>query len=273
MTTPVVLRTPRSADTCTSNSALLSSAVRLSTALGHDLFHCKWIVHFFIVVIASSPYFLFQHSNFQFNTCITNCTARSTSKLTLDTLRPLPLFLGVTGPSFCFAADAFSPPISLSRQADKSSLEKLISRLSRNLNFFATNYAFMAMCTILVVALMHPGMLLYVGITWSLWWLHVVVIRQDVRLVIMNRDLNDIFTPKRRSWILTAWTVWVALAKCLRPSMKGMAISGALVLFHALMRDPSKLAANVVASRSTLSRGSSDSDDGSEVMVEREDAV
>mmetsp|Transcript_5305 Transcript_5305/g.8336 ORF Transcript_5305/g.8336 Transcript_5305/m.8336 type:complete len:337 (-) Transcript_5305:895-1905(-) len=177
-----------------------------------------------------------------------------TSKLTMDTLRPLPLFMGVTGPSFCFAADAFSPPISLSRQADKSSLEKLISRLSRNLNFFATNYAFMAMCTIMVVALMHPGMLLYVGITWSLWWLHVVVIRQDVRLVIMNRDLNDIFTPKRRSWILTAWTVWVALAKCLRPSMKGMAISGALVLFHALMRDPSKLAADVAAKLSFIVR-------------------
>lgn len=100
-----------------------------------------------------------------------------------------------------------------------------------------------------------------------------MVIREDLRLVIMNKDLNDIFTPKRRSWILTAWTVWVAMAKCLRPSMKGMAISGALVFFHAVMRDPSKLAGDVVASRTILSRGSSDSDDGSEVLVEREDAV
>lgn len=196
-----------------------------------------------------------------------------TSKLSMDTLRPLPLFLGVTGPSFCIAADAFSPPISLTRQTDKSSLEKLISRLSRNLNFFATNYAFMAMCTILVVALMHPGMLLYVGTTWALWWLHVVVIREDVRLVVMNRDLNDAFTPKRRSWMLTAWTVWVAIAKCLRPSLKGLAISGALVLFHAVMRDPSRVAGDIVMLRSNISRGSSDSDDGSEVMVEREDAV
>mmetsp|Transcript_13312 Transcript_13312/g.25425 ORF Transcript_13312/g.25425 Transcript_13312/m.25425 type:complete len:280 (+) Transcript_13312:46-885(+) len=195
-----------------------------------------------------------------------------TSKLTMDTLRPLPLFLGVSGPSLCIAADAFSPPISLSRQTDKSSLEKMISRLSRNLNFFATNYAFLAMCTILVVALMHPSMLMYVAITWALWWFHVVVIREDVRLVIMNRDLNDIFTPKRRSWILTAWTVWVAIAKCLRPSMKGMAISGALVLFHAVMRDPSKVVGDIV-SRSNMSMGSSDSDDGSEVLVEREDAV
>ena len=28
-----------------------------------------------------------------------------TRKLTLDTLRPLPLFLGVSGPAFCFAPD------------------------------------------------------------------------------------------------------------------------------------------------------------------------
>lgn len=191
----------------------------------------------------------------------------------MDTLRPLPLFLGITGPSFCIAGDAFSSPISLTRQADKSSLEKFVSRLSRNLNYFATNYAFLALCTIMVVSLMHPGMLMYAAITWGLWWLHVIVIRQDVRLIAFGRDLNDILTPKRRSWVLTAWTIWVAVAKCLRPSLKGLAISGALVMIHALMRDPSKLAGDLVASRSTLSRGSMVSDDGSEVMVEREDAV
>ena len=123
----------------------------------------------------------------------------------------------------------------------------------------------------MVVALMHPGMLLYVGITWALWWLHVIVIREDVRLVVMEKDLNDIFTPKRRSWILTAWTLWVAVAKCLRPSIKGLAISGALILFHSLMRDPAKFGGDLVTSRSSRSV-QSDSDDngyGSEVLVER----
>mmetsp|Transcript_23497 Transcript_23497/g.49702 ORF Transcript_23497/g.49702 Transcript_23497/m.49702 type:complete len:280 (-) Transcript_23497:239-1078(-) len=198
-----------------------------------------------------------------------------TSRLTMDTLRPLHLFMGVTGPSLCFSADAFSPPISLKRQSDKSSLEKVFSRLSRNLNFFATNYVFMALCTVLVVALMHPRMLMYVGITWASWWLHVIIIREDLRLVVMNKDLNVVFNPKRRSWVLTAWTVWVAIAHCLRPSMKGMAISFALTFLHALMRDPSKLAGDIVSSRSSrsMSRGSSDSDDGSEVMVERDDTV
>ncbi len=122
---------------------------------------------------------------------------------------------------------------------------------------------------------MHPGMLLYVGITWASWWLHLVIIREEVRLVIMDKDLNEVFNPKRRSWILMVWTVWVAVAKCFKPSIKGMAISGALVLFHALMRDPSKLAGDLVTSGSRALKGSSpsNSDDDSEVLVECEDAV
>ena len=188
----------------------------------------------------------------------------------MDTLRPLPLFLGVTGPTLCISADAFSPPFSLKARSHDNKSSNVISRLSRNLNYFATNYAVVVMSTFLVVALMHPGMLLYVGITYALWWLHIIVIREDLKLVIMDKDLNQVFNPKRRSWILTAFTLWVGIAKCLRPSMKGMAISGALILFHALMRNPSKLAKDVVA---TQSRSLSPSSDISEVMVEKADAA
>jgi len=200
-----------------------------------------------------------------------------TSKLTMDTLRPLPLFMGVTtgSPSFCFAADAFSFPISFTGQ-QSSTVEnnKITSRLSRNLHYFATNYAFMALCTILIVALMHPGMLLYVGITWAAWWLHFVIIREDVKLVVMEKNLNDIFTPKRRSLILTAWTVWVGIAKCFKPSLKAMVISSALVFFHALLRDPSKLAGDIVRTK-TRDLGSPSNSDGSTspVLVEAHDAA
>lgn len=204
-----------------------------------------------------------------------------TSKLTMDTLRPLPLFMGVTtgSPSFCFAADAFSFPISFTGQqsADKNlSPGKITSRLSRNLHYFATNYAFMALCTILIVALMHPRMLLYVGITWAAWWFHFMIIWEDVKLVVMEKNLNDIFTPKRRSWILTAWTLWVAVAKCFKPSLKGMVISSALVFFHALLRDPSKLAGDIVRSKTRdLGVSSPSNSDGSTspVMVEAQDAL
>jgi len=196
-----------------------------------------------------------------------------TSRLTMETLRPLPLFLGVTGPNLCISADAFSPPFTFKRQTDKSSLEKFLSRLSRNLNFFATNYVFVALCTVLVVALMHPRMLLYVGITWGAWWLHTITVRQDLRLVVMEKDLNEVLTPKRRSWVLTAWTIWVAIAHCVRPSMKGLAISGGLILFHAIMRDPSKLAGDIVKTRSLSGAGAGSDSDGSEVMVDKADAA
>ena len=201
-----------------------------------------------------------------------------TSKINMNTLRPLPIFLGVTGPSFCIGADAFSPPSSFSSANNTAGLT---SRVSRNLNYFATNYALCAIATVLIVALMHPGMLLYVGITWGLWWLHLVAVKEEVKLVVMEKDLNEIFTPSRRSWILTVWTFYVSVAKCLHPSLKGLAISGALVLFHAIMRNPSKLAGDVVRSKSSIASGaaataagdSSSSDDDSKVMVQHSDAV
>ena len=189
----------------------------------------------------------------------------------MDTLRPLPLFLGLAGPSLCIAADAFSSPL---QQGSKSSTDKIRSRMSRNLSFFSTNYAFLTVGTVLVVALMHPIMLFYVGITWALWYLHIIVIREDIRLVIMEKDLNDILNPKRRSYILTALTLWVAIWKCLRPLLMGTAISAVLTVFHALMRDPTKLLTR--GSSKSAAKGSADSDDessGSEVIVERADNV
>jgi hypothetical protein len=135
------------------------------------------------------------------------------------------------------------------------------------------NYALLTVGTVLVVALMHPLMLLYVGITWGLWWLHIVIIREDVRLVFMEKDLNDILTPKRRSWVLTALTLWVAIWKCLRPLLMGTAISAVLTMLHSLARDPKKLAL-ARQNAASVARGDSDDDShGSEVLVERSDNV
>ena len=191
----------------------------------------------------------------------------------MDTLRPLPLFLGLAGSSLCIAPGAFSSPIA--GQGGGSPAEKIRSRMSRNLAFFSTNYVFLALGTVLVVALMHPIMLVYVGATWAMWYLHITVIREDIRLVIMEKDLNDILNPKRRSYILAVLTLWVAIWKCLRPCLMGTAISAVLTVFHALMRDPKKLVLNTGSSKSAAI-GSADSDDessGSAVIVERADNV
>ena len=195
-----------------------------------------------------------------------------TSKINTHTLRPLPVFLGVSGPSFCIGSDSFSPPITFSSDKTIQKHEKFTDRISRNLNYFATNYTLVAFGTVLVVALMHPGMLFYVAVTWGLWWLHLIVLNEDIKMAVMDKDLNEILTPNRRSWILTVWTFYVGVAKCLHPSLKGLAISGALVLFHAIMRNPSNVAGDIVRSKAIAS-GSVDSDDDSKVLVQHSDAV
>lgn len=192
------------------------------------------------------------------------------SKLTMDTLRPLPIFLGLTptGPSsFCISADAFSPP---STHADKTAIPKFRTRVSLNLAYFATNYALLAAGTAVVVALMHPFMLLYLGIVWALWSFHLVMVREDVRLVVMERDLRDFLTPRRRSVVLTLFTAWVVVDKCSKPFLLVVAISSFVVLFHAVMRDPKRLDPGGRRSGSpSVGLGSSDSDDeGSGILVE-----
>lgn len=187
-----------------------------------------------------------------------------TSRLTLDTLRPLPLFLGMSqssGPSFCFSAEAFSPPISLHQS---------LERVSRNLSFFATNYFWVTLCTFIIVSLMHVRMLALVCVTYVAWWLHLTVIKQDVKLFVMGKDFNRILTPRIRANVLMLWTLWVGTARCLKPSMKGLSISCVLILCHALLRDPSALATDIVTSHSRSAKlmGGSDSDE-SEVLVER----
>jgi hypothetical protein len=89
------------------------------------------------------------------------------SRVSVETLRPLPMFVGVVTPAqqqqqqhstskqLCFAGGAYTAPI---RKFDKASLEKVKSRVSLNFAFFLSNYALVATMVGLVVALMHPGM-------------------------------------------------------------------------------------------------------------------
>jgi hypothetical protein len=95
--------------------------------------------------------------------------ARMMSRVSVDTLRPLPMFVGVVTTAqqqqqhnnspnhkqLCFAGGAYTPPI---RKFDKASLEKVKSRVSLNFAFFLSNYVLVASMVGLVVALMHPGM-------------------------------------------------------------------------------------------------------------------
>lgn len=55
--------------------------------------------------------------------------ARVQSRISLDTLRPLPVFLGINPTNSCFSAEAFTPPV---KKIDKSTFEKIKSRMKLN---------------------------------------------------------------------------------------------------------------------------------------------
>lgn len=197
--------------------------------------------------------------------------SRLRGRVTMDTLRPLPVFLGVTGPAFCLSAGAFTPP---SRHIDKTAPEKIRARISLNFAFFLTNYALLALGVSLVVALMHPKMILYVGVVWAFWWLHIFVDKNHIPLVAFGRDLGAVITAPRRSLALSIITVIVAVFHCLVPVLSVVSISGLLILLHAVMRDPK----HIESSSEFRRGGSADSDEeedalDEEVIVERGDAI
>lgn len=182
-------------------------------------------------------------------------------RITIDTLRPLPLFLGITGPSFCLEAEAFRPPV---KKLSKTSWIQIRSRISLNVAFFLTNYALVAFGVAVVVALLHPGMLLFVGLVFALWWFHEYLISHE--LIMFGYNLGTIISITQRSRILTVITTVTIIVWCLIPFIAFMAVSAILIIAHATMRDPK----HVERSINSL-RDQGDSDE--EVMVERGDVI
>ena len=156
------------------------------------------------------------------------------SRVTIDTVRPLNMFLGITGPSFCFSPLAFNAPV---KKLDKSTYEKFISRLKLNFSFFLSNYALLTIGVGLVTALTHPGMIVSVAMLWALWTLHYFLISNE--LVIFRRNVGSLISISHRSNILIALTAFVIVWKCLRPTMTVISVSFLIILFHAMLRDPS----------------------------------
>jgi len=192
------------------------------------------------------------------------------SRVTMDTVRPLNMFLGITGPSFCFSPVAFNAPV---RKFDKSTYEKFQSRLKLNFAFFLSNYALVTAGVALVTALMHPGMVILVGLIWGLWALHHFLISNE--LILFGRNVGTLISISQRSTILMVLTAIVIIWKCLKPTIIVIAISGGLILVHALLRDPSHVTSGDFRDGSGSSSRSSSDDESvqnshaSEVLVER----
>jgi len=171
---------------------------------------------------------------FSMKTYLTGMIVYIGSRVTMDTVRPLTMFLGITGPSFCLSPAAFNAPV---KKLDKSTYEKFQSRLKLNFAFFLSNYALVTAGVALVTALMHPGMVISVGLIWGLWALHKFLISNE--LIFFGRNIGTLISISRRSTILIILTAIVILLKCLKPTMIVIAISGGMILAHALLRDPS----------------------------------
>lgn len=189
----------------------------------------------------------------------------------MDTIRPLPVFLGITGPSMCFAPDAFNPP---SKKIDKYTAEKVSQRVSLNFAYFISNYAMIFVGTCIIVTLMHPAMIIYSFIVYLLWKGHTIMVANNTPLVIMDKDLGKYITVEMRTRILYMVTAWVVLAYCFKPFISVVGLTSLLVLCHAFMRDPKHIDV-VNRSNGVDDGGSSDDDDssGSEVVVEKMNEV
>jgi PRA1 family protein len=167
-------------------------------------------------------------------------------RVSLDTLRPLTLFLGIADPSnisssssgsssscFMLSTGAFTPPV---QKLDKMTLEKVTTRMKLNGAFFLSNYVLLAVMVALVVALMHPSMILFVAICYSLWSLHHFLISNQ--LVVFGINVHALLSIQQRFYILFTVTTIVVVMKCLVPTIYFFSISALMILSHAFLRDP-----------------------------------
>jgi hypothetical protein len=198
--------------------------------------------------------------------------ARLQSRVSVETLRPLPMFLGVNPVGFCLSVGAFTPPV---KKLDKTTPEKISSRIKLNFAFFLSNYALVAAMVGIVVALMHPGMLFFMGIVLGLWSLHSFMIRHE--LVVFGFNLGTLLTIQQRFYGLFVITTLVVVWKCLKPTLYFSVISGLIIFSHAFLRDPKHIessASNLFGAQDSdeeedVEGAGSGGSDGSEVLVER----
>lgn len=144
---------------------------------------------------------------------------------------------------------------------NKESPEKIKNRIQLNLAYFLSNYVLIACMTAIVVALMHPGMILFVSIVYGLWMLHAYMIRNEV--VVAGVALHALLSVQQRFYGLFVITTLVILLKCLTPALIFSSISIVLILAHAALRDPKHIE---ISSQAHL-RGRAESDED-EMFVE-----
>jgi len=127
--------------------------------------------------------------------------------------------------------------------------------------------------TCIIVTLLHPGMIIYSLLVYFLWKGHTIMVDNNTPMKVKDVDLGQYITVEMRTRVLYAITIWVVIAKCFKPFVIVVGLTGMLVLFHAFMRDPKHIEANRLFMEG-MNNDESDSSCGSdEVVVEKMDAV
>jgi len=159
------------------------------------------------------------------------------SKVSLETLKPLSEFLGLKSTAtegVELSSRAYNPPL-----AGSSTMIMIQSRIKDNCDYFTTNYVLVAAMVALVIALMHPTMLIFIGIVTSLWWCHGYLIKHELNVA--GIPLHALLTVQQRFYFLLAISFMVVVWFCLVPAFLFGAISGFMILMHAAMRDTTHL--------------------------------
>ena len=101
------------------------------------------------------------------------------------------------------------------------------------------SYVLVAVMVALVIALMHPTMLIVIGIVASLWWWHGYLIKHELNVA--GIPVHALLTVQQRFYFLLAMSFVVVVWFCLVPSFLFGAISGIIILTHAALRDTTHL--------------------------------
>jgi PRA1 family protein len=162
---------------------------------------------------------------------ISSWVANAKSKISLETIRPLPVFLGIRD-------DGLSGSLRLSSSAFTKvhQLHTIPSRIADNCDFFLSNYVLVAMTVAVVVSLMHLEMIVLLAALYGLWLAHSYLISHS--LVVFGIGVNSLLTVQQRFYLLFAISTLAIVWACMVPAMIWTGISSVLILSHAILRNP-----------------------------------
>lgn len=163
---------------------------------------------------------------------LSSWVAQIRSKISIETLRPIPVFLGIRD-------DAESGNLRLSKSAFLASvppIQTIPARVHDNCDFFLSNYVLVAVMVALVVSLMHLEMIFLWGMLYGLWLAHAYLIQHSV--IVFGIGIHSILTVQQRFYLLFTISTIAIVWACMVPAIIWTGISSVLILSHAILRNP-----------------------------------